>query len=140
MPIAHIAGPADGDISGYIGEITPPILYDGKNVTGTCINAAAGRMVYVGDSIYDADLVGKFLINVRNMDTLSLLLTGADLLFIPNACHLNQTNFTHGRDKLGDDEHNIPLADGNFSRRMRCRLYAKSLRRDNKPRVLTDLV
>ncbi|MDD9885391.1 MAG: hypothetical protein OXU62_12830 [Gammaproteobacteria bacterium] len=140
MPIAHIAGPADGAISGYIGEIAPPIIFDGKRLIGTCINSAETRMVYVGESSDDANLFSKFITNVRNMDTISFLLTGTDLLFIPNACYLDQTNYTHGRERLGGNEYNIPIAGGQFSRRMHCRLYAKSFRRDNEASILSGLV
>lgn len=139
MPIAHIAGPADGIISGYVGEINRPIyLGDNNNIIGSCLNASINRMIYVGRDLEDKALFERFLQTLRTMEVLEFLLTPSDLLFIPNSHYRNQSNFTHGRGKLDDSEYKVPIGDGKFTRRMLCRQYASSKLRDGYAGLLTE--
>ncbi|MCV2884443.1 hypothetical protein OE749_07030 [Aestuariibacter sp. AA17] len=137
MPIAHIAGPADGEISGFVGEINYPIYLDSdSNIIGTCTNASEGRMKYVGSDVQDAELFEKFLATLRKMEVIEFFLKPGDLLFIPNSCYQNQPNATHGRGELDDGEYKIPVGKGRYSRRMHCRQYASSRRRSALPSLL----
>ena len=57
MPISHLAGPADGFISGFVEYIIQPIFLDDEfNIIVTCINSSENRMVYVGESNTDENL------------------------------------------------------------------------------------
>jgi hypothetical protein len=124
MPIAHIAGPADGFISGFVGDIIQPIFLDDKfNIIGTCINSSENRMVYVGESNTDENLFFKFLKSVREMDLIEFTLYSDNLLLIPNRYSQSQSNFTHGRTRLSEKEYRIPVGNGMYSRRMHCRQY-----------------
>ncbi|WP_230202496.1 hypothetical protein [Paenibacillus ihumii] len=133
MPIAHIAGPADGEISGYVGEINQIISVDDNgDILSTCLNGAESRMIYVGSSEEDERLFDTFLGLLRTMPTYHFLLTSSDLLFIPNSSYGKQTNVTHGRGRLTDDEYRIPIGENKFGRRMHCRQYVSSRARDHK--------
>ena len=126
MPIAHLAGPADGVISGFVGEITQPIYLDDKlNILGTCINSSENRMVYVGNLNVDEKLFLRFLKSVRDMELIEFTLYGDNLLLIPNRYSDTQSNYTHGRTRLSEKEYNIPVGNGVLSRRMHCRQYVK---------------
>lgn len=141
MPIAHIAGPADGEISGYVGEINSIVgLDENGNIISTCLNGAENRLIYVGQDESESVLFDQFLSLLRTMPTQKVLLTSTDLLFIPNTSYGNQTNVTHGRERLNDDEYRIPIGDNKFGRRMHCRQYVSSRARDNKPSHLGDLL
>lgn len=141
MPIAHIAGPADGEISGYVGEINRIIDVDGNgNILSTCLNGADNRLIYVGDSEEDQMLFERFLALLRTVPTYQFLLTSSDLLFIPNTSYGKQTNVTHGRGRLADDEYSIPIGENRFGRRMHCRQYVSSRTRDQKASYFGDLL
>lgn len=136
MPIAHIAGPADGEISGYVGNITNPINMDSSgNILGTCINAAQGRMIYVGHNNTEENLFDNFLLAVKSMPVHEILLTSSKVLFIPNSCYSQQTNVTHGRGELDESEYHIQIGNSSH-RRMLCRQYVVSRYRDSKKNFL----
>ena len=139
IPVAHIAGPADGQISGFVGEIAGPVVLDKhNNIIGTRVNGAEGRMVYVGDNELEEKLFEEFLFLLRTMPVHEILLDSTKLLFMPNAFYLNQSNVTHGRGKLDQSEYNIKIGGVAAYRRMHCRQYAKSRSRDNKEGFMTQ--
>lgn len=131
MPVAHIAGPADGEISGFVGNICPPLIAgsDGE-ITGTCINLAPDRLIYVGRSETDRDIFSHFLEVARAAPVSEVLLLSGDYLFLPNAFFANNSNVTHGRSELTDSEYQIPIGDERFARRLHCRQYAANRNRD----------
>ncbi len=103
MPIVHVAGPADGVVSGYAGEINRPIYLDHNHkIIGSCSNASDNRMIYAGINLQDKTLFERFLQTLRSMEVMEFLLILSDLLFIPNSYYRNQSNATHGRGKLDD--------------------------------------
>jgi len=124
MPIAHIAGPADGEISGYVGEITQPVFLNRSGrLVGTCINTADGRMIYVGKSKEDERLFEKFVRCIQSMEPEKIFLDSDNLIYIPNRYDGIQPNYTHGRERLDDAEYRISIGEGKYSRRMHCRQY-----------------
>ena len=124
MPIAHIAGPADGEISGYVGEITQPVFLNRSGrLVGTCINTADGRMIYVGKSKEDERLFGKFVRCIQSMEPEKIFLDSDNLIYIPNRYDGIQPNYTRGRERLDDAEYRISIGEGKYSRRMHCRQY-----------------
>ncbi|NVK73102.1 MAG: hypothetical protein HWE24_06440 [Oceanospirillaceae bacterium] len=134
-PIAHIAGPADGEISGYVGNITAPILMnESGDITGTCINLAPGRMVYVGDNEKEKSLFDRFCTNVRNCPNIEILVETSDILFFPNLAFSGQPNVTHGRQKIATESFNIEV-DGVTLRRSLCRQYLVR----NDPIILKEM-
>ena len=91
IPVAHIAGPADGEISGYVGEINKIVnLDDEGNIASTCLNAAENRMIYVGADDAEKVLFERFLGLLRSIQPFKFLLQSNDLLFIPNAAYGKQ--------------------------------------------------
>ncbi|MFC4075316.1 hypothetical protein [Salinithrix halophila] len=141
MPIAHIAGMADGKISGYVGEINRIINLDKDGtIIATCLNGAENRLIYVGKSDRDQLVFERFLELLRTMPTYKVLLTSKDLLFIPNSSYGKQTNASHGRGRLTKDEYKIPIGKNKYSRRMICRQYVSSRMRDNKESRLGEMI
>ncbi len=126
MPVAHIPGVTYGEIQGYVANIVPPIFVADGKITGTCLNSARGRMVYVGSSEQDKLLFEKFVNLVVTMPTTEVTLKATELLFMPNYYKQVFPNITHGRKSLLDAEYSIDLGNGTTTRRMLCRLYASS--------------
>lgn len=127
MPVAHLAGPADGEISGFVGNICPPLYLDkAEQIIGSCINGAPGRMVYVGKNDNDQQIFERFIGLVQTAPVTEVLLLSGDYLFLPNAFFAGNSNVTHGRSKLTDSEYRIPIGDDRFGRRLHCRQYAAS--------------
>lgn len=123
IPIAHIAGPADGEISGYVGNITPPVLLnESGDIVGTCINLAPRRMVYVGDNEKEKALFDKFCGYVRDSPNIEVLIEASDILLFPNLAFGEQSNVTHGREKIATESYNVEV-DGVTLRRSLCRQY-----------------
>ncbi len=130
MPVARLTGPAGDEISGFVGNIRPP-LYLGadQGIVGSCINSAPGRMIYVGKSEAGQKIFNRFIELVRTVPVCEVLLLPGDYLFLPNAFFAGNSNVTHGRGKLTDSEYHIPIADGRYGRRLHCRQYAASRNR-----------
>ena len=141
MPIAHIAGPADGEISGFIGEITSPISLDtSNNVIGIYINLAKDRMLYVGKDDAERKLFTRFVTSMHTVPTTDVLIKSSDLLFIPNNYYTGQSNATHGRGRLNDDEYKIEVAKNKYVRRMHCRQYLSNRYQDNLNSHMKELL
>lgn len=137
MPVAHMAGPADGDISNYVGAVAPPIHLDEQGtVIGTRINTARGRMRYVGPDPMGDALFRVFVDAVRTMPVHRVLLRAGDVLFLPNDHFAGQRNVTHGRGRLSDDEYRIDVGGGVFTRRTHVRQYAQSRLRNGSTSFL----
>ncbi len=138
MPIAHLAGPADGEISGYVGHIGSPIQLDshGRLVT-TCLNLASNRMIYVGNSNEDEQLFARFFECARQVPVIEILIESGDILLFPNSYYGSQRNVTHGRGQLTSDEYRIEIEPGKFLRRSHCRQYLTSRNREKKPSFLS---
>lgn len=137
MPIAHIAGPADGNISNFVGTVAPPLhLDDEGNIVGTRINTAGGRMRYVGPDPMDDALFERFVHAVRAMPVHRILLRPGDVLFLPNDHFAGQRNVTHGRGRLSDDEYEIDVGGGVVTRRTHVRQYAQSRSRNGNKSFL----
>ena len=140
MPTAHLAGPADGDISGYVGNICPPLYLGSRGeLLGSCINSAPRRMIYVGRNPEHARLFERFIDLVRSVPVSAVLMQPGDYLFLPNAYFYENSNVTHGRGQLSDTEYNIPIANGKVGRRIHCRQYAVSRSRSGLPSFLSTL-
>lgn len=123
MPIAHIAGPADGEISGYIGNITSPIqLNDTGDIVGTCINLAPGRMKYVGEKKKDKMLFDDFCRHAIDCPNIEVLVEASDILLFPNLASAEQPNVTHGREKISHESYRVEV-NGTLLRRNLCRQY-----------------
>lgn len=138
MPIAHLAGPADGKISGYVGHIGSPIQLDnnGRLIT-TCINLASKRMRYVGRSAEDEQLFEKFCESARQAPVMEILIESGDILLFPNSYYDSQRNVTHGRGRLSSNEYRIEVEPGKFLRRSHCRQYLTSRNSEKKPSFLS---
>ncbi len=138
MPVAQIAGPADGDISGFIGTVTPPLQLDPSGaIFGTCINLAEGRMKYVGKSDEDEALFERFVYDARQAPVTEILIEQSDALFFPNAAYGTQQNVTHGRGALKDSDYRIEVEPDVFVRRAHCRQYLVSRFREGKPAFIS---
>lgn len=123
MPVAHIAGPADGEISGFVGNIVPPLLLNEQgNILGTCINLAPNRMIYVGNSPEDSALFTEFCDYAIACPSLEIVVEASDILLLPNLATKDQSNVTHGREKIASDSYNVEV-DGVLVRRNLCRQY-----------------
>ncbi|MBA5762958.1 hypothetical protein H2O73_11420 [Vibrio sp. 404] len=123
MPVAHIAGPADGEISGFVGNIVPPLLLsDQGEILGTCINLASHRMVYVGNNEEDKALFAEFCEHAIACPSLEVVVEASDILLFPNLASKDQRNVTHGREKIANDSYNVEV-DGVVLRRSLCRQY-----------------
>lgn len=123
MPVAHIAGPADGEISGFVGNIVPPLLLNEQgNILGTCINLAPNRMIYVGNSPEDSALFTEFCDSAIACPSLEIVVEASDILLLPNLATKDQSNVTHGREKIASDSYNVEV-DGVLVRRNLCRQY-----------------
>lgn len=108
IPVAHIAGPADGDISGFIGNISPPVVLNGNgNLVGTLLNSAAERMVCLSSSASDNVLFARFIDAVVSTERHEIAMRPGDLLFIPNAPRLTSGNALHGRERIADDDYDL---------------------------------
>ncbi|MCQ6337685.1 MULTISPECIES: hypothetical protein [Bacillus cereus group] len=141
MPIAHIAGMADGEISGFVGEINQIIfLDDNGDIIATCLNGAENRLIYVGESEEEKLKFDMFLELLRTTPTYKVPLTSEDLLIIPNSYYGKQTNVTHGRERLSEEEYKIPIGDNKYGRRIVCRQYVSSRLRDQKESYFTDII
>ena len=131
MAVAHMAGPADGEISGYVGTITSPLSLsrDGK-IASTCLNLADGRMKYVGRSESENSLFDRFVSEARQAPVEEVLVEASDMLLLPNSAFGTQPNVTHGRGALQDSDYAIEIEPSIFVRRAHCRQYLTSRRRD----------
>ncbi len=140
MAVAHMAGPADGEISGYLGTITSPLRLDPDgNIQATCLNLADGRMKYVGKSDDERALFARFVEDARWAPVEEVLVEASDILFLPNASYKSQANVTHGRGALTDSDYAIEIEPSVTVRRAHCRQYLTSRRRDDKPSFLDAL-
>jgi hypothetical protein len=123
MPVAHIAGPADGEISGFVGNIVAPLLLsDEGEILGTCINLAPNRMIYVGNCEKDKALFAEFCAYAIACPSLEVVVEASDVLLFPNLASKDQRNVTHGREKIANDSYNVEV-DGVVLRRSLCRQY-----------------
>ncbi len=133
MAIAHMAGPADGEISGYVGNIAPPLRLDNSgNIVSTCLNLADGRMRYVGSSEADKGLFARFVVEASQAPVEKILVEASDMLFLPNSAFGTQFNVTHGRGALRDSDYAIEIEPSIIVRRAHCRQYLTSRRRNGK--------
>ncbi len=138
--VAHFAGPADGDISGFVGTIAPPIeLDDNGDIFSTCLNLAPGRMKYVGSSHQDGQLFERFVNDARTAPVEGVLVRPGDILLFPNRSFGTQLNVLHGRGKLQDDDYRIEVEPGIFVRRAHCRQYLQNRRYGNEPSFLQSM-
>lgn len=138
MAVAHMAGPADGEISGYVGTVAPPLrLNDDENIFSTCLNLADNRMRYVGTSGREKDLFARFVADARQAPVEHVLVEASDILFLPNSGYKMQGNVTHGRGALQDSDYAIEIEPSLFVRRAHCRQYLVSRLRDNKTSFLS---
>jgi len=139
MPVAHFAGPADGDISGYIGNISPPIFLDNQgNIDAVCINLADSRMQYVGPSQTENNLFERFVMDARNAPHHKIVISSGDILLFPNSPFGSQKNVMHGRGELKDSDYRIEVSPGKFMRRVHCRQYLTNRARDGKESFLAS--
>lgn len=137
MPVAHFAGPADGEISNFLGTIAPPIfLNENGDIIGTLVNSEDNRMLYVGKKQSEFDLFAKFTRAIKDMPVHKILLKTGDLLYIPNSVHGNQYNVTHGREALYKEEYEIDIGKDKFGRRHQSRQYLSSRHKNNKESFL----
>jgi len=140
MPVAHFAGPADGDISGYIGNISPPIFLDNQgNIDAICINLADSRMKYVGSSQTENNLFERFVLDARSAPHHKIVISSGDTLPFPNSPFGSQKNVMHGRGELKDSDYRIEVSPRKFMRRVHCRQYLTSRARDGKKNFLASL-
>lgn len=105
MPVAHLAGPADGAISGFIGNIAAPVILDSQGrIIGTVVNSASDRMLCLSIDAHDKLLFSRFLEAIRSTDHHDVSMTPGDLLFIPNACHAKLPSALHGRERIAQED------------------------------------
>ena len=82
---------------------------DNGDIIATCLNGAENRLIYVGESEEEKLKFDMFLELLRTTPTYKVPLTSEDLLLIPNSYYGKQTNVTHGRERLSEEEYKIPI-------------------------------
>lgn len=113
---------------------------DNGDIIATCLNGAENRLIYVGESEEEKLKFDMFLELLRTTPTYKVPLTSEDLLLIPNSYYGKQTNVTHGRERLSEEEYKIPIGNNKYGRRIVCRQYVSSRLRDQKESYFTDLI
>lgn len=137
MPVAHMAGPADGKAEGFVGRIAPPLHLDVRGrIVSVWLNLDESRMRYVGPDDGEARLFERFVADARHMPCEEVLIESGDILLFPNLPFDGQTNVLHGRAALREEDYRIEVAAGKYMRRVHCRQYLVSNRRTGRPSAI----